>query len=82
MTFNEASTTVRNALRSLDESDRLRIAEAIWEEVEGDHATSSIELTDEQKAELDRRIADDDAHPDDAIPWEVVEAAARARMRR
>ena len=29
-------------------------------------------LTDEQKAEIDRRLADDDAAPDDVVPWEDV----------
>jgi putative addiction module component (TIGR02574 family) len=31
-------------------------------------------LTDAMKRELDRRIADMEANPDDEIPWEVVDA--------
>ena len=31
-------------------------------------------LSDAQKAELDRRIAYGDAHPEERIPWEVVKA--------
>jgi putative addiction module component (TIGR02574 family) len=38
-------------------------------------------LTDEQKAELDRRIADHGANPNDVASWEDVKASALARMR-
>ena len=34
------------------------------------------------KPELERRIADDDAHPDDLIPWEQIKAEALARLKR
>ena len=34
-------------------------------------------LTEGQRAELDRRIADDDANPDDGISWEQVRAKAK-----
>lgn len=79
MTYSEALNTVRIAIRSLDERDRLRLAEAIWQEVDESEANAPVCLTDEQKAELDRRIADDDAHPDDGVPWDQVLSAARAR---
>jgi len=38
-------------------------------------------LTDTQKTELERRLADDDANPDDGIPWETVHAEAEARAK-
>ena len=38
-----------------------------------------FELTDELRAELDRRIAEHDADPDSAIPWEVVRERLRTR---
>ncbi len=34
------------------------------------------ELTAAQKAEIDRRLAEDDAAPDDVVSWEEVKAAA------
>ena len=40
------------------------------------------ELTEDQKAELDRRIAEDDAAPDDVVAWEEVKAEALDRIRR
>ena len=39
------------------------------------------ELTEEQEAELDRRLDEDDAAPDDVVPWEEVKAQALARIR-
>ncbi len=36
-------------------------------------------LTDAQRDELRRRVAEDDARPDDVIPWEQVKAEARMR---
>ena len=38
-------------------------------------------LTDEQKAELDRRIAEHERDPSRAIPWEVVRDRLRARFK-
>jgi putative addiction module component (TIGR02574 family) len=49
------------------------IIDSIAEEQEG--AT----LTDEQRAELERRIAASKANPDNVIPWEEIKAAALAR---
>jgi putative addiction module component (TIGR02574 family) len=39
-------------------------------------------LTAEQRAELDRRVADDDSFPADVVPWDEVKAAARSRLKR
>jgi len=39
------------------------------------------ELTEAQKQELDRRLAEMEADPDDVIPWEEVKAQAEARLR-
>ena len=40
------------------------------------------ELSEAQKQELRRRIAEDDANPDDLVPWELIKAEALARFRR
>jgi Putative addiction module component len=37
------------------------------------------QLAEEQKAELDRRLAEDEAAPDDVVTWEEVKARALAR---
>jgi putative addiction module component (TIGR02574 family) len=41
-----------------------------------------IELTPELRAEIERRIADHEANPQDSVPWEEVKAAALARFQK
>ena len=64
----------------LSAEDRLALAEAIWNSValEAEQAP----LSDAQRGELERRLADSMAHPDAVTPWEVVKARALARARR
>lgn len=38
-------------------------------------------LSEEEKQELDRRLAACEANPDDVIPWEQVKAEALAKLR-
>ena len=58
--------------------DRLALVEEIWASICADSA--SFPLTEAQRAELDRRVADDEAFPDDVIPWEDIKASMRARL--
>lgn len=64
----------------LNIDDRLALVEEIWASICADSA--SFPLTDVQRAELDRRVADDEAFPDDVIPWEDLKASMRARLAR
>ena len=64
----------------LDVDARLALVEEIWASICVD--AKSFPLTDAQRAELDRRVADDDAFPDDVVPWDEIKAAARARLGR
>ena len=66
-------------LDRLSAEDRLALAEAIWDSVarEGEQAP----LTEAQRQELERRLADSIARPDAVTPWEVVKARALARAR-
>ena len=43
--------------------------------------TAPLPLTEEQRQEIDRRLAAHRANPQAAIPWEQVEAEALARFR-
>lgn len=72
--------TVLTQIESWSAEDRLRLMERIWDGLlcEG-HEPG---LTEEQKAEIDRRIADDDATPDDVVTWEEVKAEALKRVGR
>ncbi|MGH8634441.1 MAG: addiction module protein [Burkholderiales bacterium] len=64
----------------LNVDERLALVEEIWATICAD--AKAFPLTDEQRAELDRRVADDDSFPDDVVPWDEVKAAARSRLRR
>ena len=43
--------------------------------------TGQSVLTDAQRTELERREVEDDANPDDVIPWREVRARVAARLR-
>jgi putative addiction module component (TIGR02574 family) len=43
-----------------------------WNSLTNAEQEAAFVLTDEQMAELDRRIAEHEADPDSAIPWEEV----------
>ena len=64
----------------LNVDERLALVEEIWATICADAKT--FPLTDAQRAELDRRVADDDAFPDDVVPWDEVKASVRSRQGR
>jgi putative addiction module component (TIGR02574 family) len=57
-------------IRSLPIPERFHLVEQIWDSIIEDEG--QFELSDELKAELDRRIDADDANPGRGEPWEVV----------
>ena len=71
---------VLSAANSLSIDDRIRLVEAIWEGIEVE--SPAPELTEAKKQELDRRLAEHAANPDDVIPWEQVRADIEARLKR
>jgi putative addiction module component (TIGR02574 family) len=64
----------------LDVDERLALVEEIWATICAD--AKAFPLTDAQRAELDRRVADDDAFPDDVVPWDEIKAEIRSRLGR
>ena len=61
----------------LSVEERISLVQAIWDSI-----PARPPISDALRAELDRRIAEDDADPDGGIPWEVVKAEALARIRK
>jgi putative addiction module component (TIGR02574 family) len=59
-------------LLKLPAGDRAELAIALWESLSDAERTGALELTDAQRAELDRRWAEHLEHPDSAIPWSEV----------
>ena len=59
-------------LLKLPAADRAELAIALWESLSDSEREGAFELTDEQRAELDRRWTEHLANPDTAIPWSEV----------
>jgi putative addiction module component (TIGR02574 family) len=57
-------------IRSLPVSERVYLVEQIWDSIVEDER--GFELTDAQRAELDRRMAAHDASQGRGKPWEDV----------
>jgi putative addiction module component (TIGR02574 family) len=66
-------TDLAPELARLSPRQRLDLIESLWESLED----KDIPVTDAQRAELDRRIADFDQAR--TIPWEEVKAELRKR---
>lgn len=64
----------------LNVDERLALVEEIWATICAD--AKAFPLTDAQRDELDRRVADDDTFPDDVVPWDEVKASVRSRLGR
>lgn len=62
-------------IKKLSIDDRIWLVQEIWNSVAEE--TPVWEPTEAQKRELDRRIADLDANPDDVLTWEEVKASLR-----
>ena len=70
-------------LREVDSwpvEDRIRLVQEVWDRLV-DHGEGP-ELTEDLKAELDHRLAEDEASPEDVVSWEEVKAQALARIPR
>ena len=58
---------------ALSVDDRLRLIDEIWASVVNDDP-GLADLTQDEWAEIDLRIADHQRHPETAVPWEEVKA--------
>lgn len=57
-------------IKQLSIPERILLVEEIWDSIVEEQET--LELTDAQREELDRRLAAHRADPDAAIPWDEV----------
>jgi putative addiction module component (TIGR02574 family) len=57
-------------------AERIAFVQQIWDSIAAD--PDRVPLTAAQQQELEQR-SDDDANPDDTVPWEQVKAEALAR---
>jgi putative addiction module component (TIGR02574 family) len=67
-------------INKLPVSDRIGLVQRVLDGIaEEQSVASGSDLSPEFRAELDRRIAAGNAHPERGIPWDVVEAESAAR---
>ena len=60
--------------------ERLTLVEELWDSIAAD--SSAVPLTEAQRSELDRRIAEHEATPDNVVPWEEVKASITERLKK
>lgn len=59
-------------LLELPPAERVDLAMALWDSLTTAQQEAEFDLTPEQRAELDRRLAEHIADPGSAIPWDEV----------
>lgn len=72
------NTQLLQQARVLDIDEQIELVEAIWDGIVSRGATPS--LTEAQQTELDCRLADHLANPDDVISWNEVKTAALSKI--
>lgn len=75
-----SKTEILEELPKLTPEERFEIRLKLAE-LDGDRWLDDDDpLTEEQKALLDARLADMEAHPEESIPWEEVRKRLEARL--
>lgn len=64
----------------LSVEERLALVEELWDSIA--ESSAAVPLSDAQRAELDRRLADHEAHPEDVVSWEEVKDSISSRLKR
>lgn len=65
-------------LLKLSVSERIQLAEDLWDSIAAE--PDALPLTDAQRAEIERRLAEHDRDPESTIPWEEVRARLHQRF--
>ena len=60
--------------------ERLALVEELRESIAAD--STAVPLTPAQRSELERRLADHEARPDDVVSWEEVKTSLDERLRK
>ncbi len=70
---------LREQLFKLSAAERLELVEELWDSIAD--ADEALLLTDAQREDLDRRLAEADADPASGSPWAEVRERIRHRPR-
>jgi putative addiction module component (TIGR02574 family) len=71
------NTALRDQAMQLSPAERIELARDLWDSIPADSDT--FQLTDEQKTEIARRMAEHEQDASRAIPWEEVRERLRAK---
>lgn len=73
------SNALREELSKLSAAERLELIEELWDGIaDGDEA---LALTNEQREDLERRLAEADADPAGGSPWKEARERIQQRLR-
>lgn len=73
------TNALREELFKLSAAERLELVEELWDSIAEEDEV--LALTDEQREDLERRLAEADADPTGGLPWEEVRERIRHRPR-
>ncbi|OCQ88837.1 hypothetical protein BCD64_03575 [Nostoc sp. MBR 210] len=68
-------TDTLNEIKTLTIEERIRLVQAIWDSIAAEQ--SSPDITEVQKQELERRINDYEANPDNIMTWDEIKASIK-----
>ncbi len=73
------SNALREELLKLSAAERLALVEELWDSIADEDG--ALALTNEQREDLERRLAEADAHPAGGSRWEEARERIRQRPR-
>jgi putative addiction module component (TIGR02574 family) len=79
MKGHSMNKVLREELMKLTPAERIELAMDLWDSIPP-NSDDWPPLTDDQKAEIDRRLAEHERDPTRARPWEEVRARLWARF--
>lgn len=59
---------------------QVALVQEIWDNIAAEK--NALPLSDQQRLELERRLAEDDSEPEDVVPWDEVKEKAIERLNR
>ena len=66
-------------MRRLPADEKRQVVEQIWTEFGAELDWADPDLSPEQTAELDRRLAEFEQNPHQGIPWDTIKAELREK---
>lgn len=73
------ASSLRDQLLRLSADERLTLIETLWDSLSDDDP--ALELSEEQRRDLERRLAEADADPDGGASWDQVRERIRDRTK-